>query len=306
MSLLDALENFAINLPSALDDLKDLRRDFRRTFDDLALEGAELFTLGFEEMVLKENAGWKTSEENRTEARRLVLGARELHPELARRYERARECLVERWESLEKKRQECWEGLQELDSFLPLEDCRENCGWAMPASLPSTGPDGETILSTLAQEAYRRVMKNHKFTVEPGNAEEPLETLLSRVAQLHRRSEEEVAAAQAHAKDSEAVKALAAWECEQLEPLADLVSRSAKIFRAGSMYCMAKATEIEQLLDGGTDLTLILETHGTTRITARALADLLAQPLTASIQDLPGVNPAFIDRLNAVESVLKS
>lgn len=341
MSLFDALENFASNLPSALDELKELRRDFRKTFGDLALEGAELFTLGFEEMVLKDNANWKTSLENHSEARRMALNGRDQFPELAQRYEKARARLEDQWESLEKRRLECWDALQELDSLLPLEDRTnaerkaswpgfsgyinpmtgcvmgstgdepETPRWELPSTLPSAGPAAEEILISIEEEAYRRTLTTRNIAPELVNSDRYQEIpLLLRVNRDHRDSLEAVSAAKAHAADGVAAKALASWECEQLEPLADLLGRAVKVFRAGGLYCMAKATEVERVLEenstqarSGANLRTQFQS---TLVTARALIDLLAIPMVDEVEGRPAVNPAFLAESKRVETLLNA
>lgn len=76
MGLIEALQNFSDNLPHAIDGLKDLREDFKKTFAPLAREGAELFTVGFQQMVVQDNGDWKSSFEHLDEARRLFAAAR--------------------------------------------------------------------------------------------------------------------------------------------------------------------------------------------------------------------------------------
>lgn len=117
MGLLEALENFADNLPHALDDLKGLREDFKKTFGPLAREGAELFTVGFEEMVIKDNNNWKSSYDLLAEAWQLVAVAREAsasYPNLAAAIDQLRETI----NAFEKEQGECWEATYELLELL--------------------------------------------------------------------------------------------------------------------------------------------------------------------------------------------
>jgi|GEM_PF-7124951 len=72
MQFLEALEEFSNNLPDVVEDLKDLDGEFMQLVSEIAQEGTELFTIGFQEMVVNDNNEWQTSFENNVQAQQLI------------------------------------------------------------------------------------------------------------------------------------------------------------------------------------------------------------------------------------------
>lgn len=168
MGLLEALGNFAENLPHALDDLKNLRREFKKDFGALAREGAELFTVGFEEMVIKDNNDWKSSFEYLQQARQLVADARSdstVYP----RYTAAIERLQRAVDTFEKEQEECWEAMSELLELINAETLDEvpEVQWEKSLQRILRGAPGSVglvashLADTLAQQAYAIALVEH-------------------------------------------------------------------------------------------------------------------------------------------------
>ena len=161
MGLLEALKNFSDNLPYALDGLNDLRKDFKKDFGALAREGAELFTSGFDEMVIKDNNDWKSSYEYLQQARQLVMDARTastVFPKHTSTIERLQRAV----DTFEKEQGECWEAMNELLELLNVEKENEmpEVQWEqtlrriLRGAPVSVGLVAADIAETQSQQAY--------------------------------------------------------------------------------------------------------------------------------------------------------
>ena len=284
MGLWDALENFVDNLPTAMDGLRDLRREFRETFEPLAKEGAELFTLGFAEMVIKDNNDWKSSVENRAEAREVVLQARAAHPDLTERREQALVALNVGLEALESGRRECWEGLAELKGVarelkkvttaagsvtpgmliwptlipqilneLRKEEAEERAAQAAEpfgCELSSFPPDPaitvEEYQARLSEATLARMLgaKPHLEAKEE-DEEKSADFWYGRIKEEHRHSAAELEKAQALAKEPETIRAYVTTECEQIETLTGVAFQAGALFKEAGRHFMAAASRLE-------------------------------------------------------------
>lgn len=284
MGLWDALENFVDNLPTAMDGLRDLRREFRDTFEPLAKEGAELFTLGFAEMVIKDNNDWKSSVENRAEAREVLQEAQEAHPDLTERREQALVALTVGLEALETGRRECWEGLAELKGvFRELEKETTAAGSVMPGMLiwptlipqilnelrkeeaeeRATQPDApfgcelssfppapaitvEEYQTRLSETTLARMLgAKSPLEEKEEDEEETADFWYERIKEEHQHSAAELEKAQALAKEPETIRAYVATECEQIEILTGVAFQAGALFKDAGRHFMAAASRLE-------------------------------------------------------------
>lgn len=325
MGLIDTLETFATNLPVAVDDLRELKREFCETCNELAREGAELFTLGFEEMVLKKNGDWQTSEENQAAARRMVKEARQQHPDLAQQFSRVTTLFEGQWQALEEARAECWEALQELGAILAQgaeKDEKVPHSWMvwpaqasaadnlanLPGSAPSPDPTAEEILTHVEEAAYRKILQERGFAKFPKNVDlQKKPSWLQQVWDHHKHSEEEFQAAIDHANDNDAIDAITSWECMRIEPLTDFAHRAGRLFSFAAGHCMAKATEIEHWLENGSadkdEAGAFLKRTQATINSTRILTDLVDCPMTTKSAGLSEINPIFSEGLQAAEDI---
>ena len=326
MGLIDTLETFAMNLPGAVDDLRELKREFCETGNELAREGAELFTLGFDEMVLKKNGAWQTSEEYQAAARRAVKEARQQYPDLAGQFSRVTTLFEEQWQALEDAREECWEALQELDTILVFANGAELdekvpyswMGWPdqsrdannlanLSETMPSPDPTAEEILTRIEKAAYRKVLQEQGFTNFPKNVDlQKSPSWLQQVWDHHKLSKEEFQASAAHVNDSDAIDAITSWECMRIEPLTDLAHRAGRLFRAAAGHCMAKATEIEHWLESDSpkkdQIKDFLERTQAAISSSKFLAVLVHCPITTESEGIPVIDPIFSEGLHTAEN----
>jgi len=284
MGLWDALENFVDNLPTAMDGLRDLRREFRETFEPLAKEGAELFTLGFAEMVIKDNNDWKSSVENRAEAREVLQQARAAHPDLTERREQALVALNVGLESLENGRRECWEGLAELKGvarelkkasitaegsvpagfihwpvllpeILKLLSEEEGAGKKSDTAVPfscelSSFPPAPAITveeyqTRLSEATLARMLGTKPHLEEKEEDEETPDFWYERIKEEHQHSAAELEKAQALAKEPETIRAYVTTECEQIETLTGVAFQAGALFKEVGRHFMAAASQLE-------------------------------------------------------------
>lgn len=285
MGLWDALENFVDNLPTAMDGLRDLRREFRETFEPLAKEGAELFTLGFAEMVIKDNNDWKSSVENRAEGREVLQQARAAHPDLTERREQALVALNVGLENLESGQRECWEGLAELKGVarelkkettaagsvtpgmliwptlipqilneLRKEEAEERAaqaaepfGCELSSFPPAPAITVEEYQTRLSEATLVRMLgtKPHLEAKEE-DEEETADFWYERIKEEHRHSAAELEKAQALAKEPETIRAYVTTECEQIETLTGVAFQAGALFKEAGRHFMAAASRLER------------------------------------------------------------
>lgn len=326
MDLLQSLENFTVHLETTVDDLRALRRDFCETFGALAREGAELFTLGFEEMMVKQNNAWKTSAENFMAARAMVRDAHHRYPELAEQYDQASSRLEKWWQAAGMRREECWEMLQELSAILAPGSKDGNPAvyvgieWEgdhadeqilpnLPASLAATDATVSDIIACIEESAYLQVLRDQGLDlrlkiVDAGNDH----GWLQQVWDHHTRSEDEYRAAIAHADDRDAVCAYTNGVCQQFERLSELAHRAALIFHVGAIRSMAGANDMERWIENypadGAEFKKIQEGFASTINIARSLADLITCPLTVESGGLAVANPTFVEKMQIAEDLL--
>lgn len=114
MGLMDAWDNLRYNFDGVMDGLRELGDDFVTLVSDSAKEGTELFTVGFHEMVIKDNSDWQTSYENRDEAKQLVDNIDELCPEIKDQLDAVREEVFKQLTTLEETRNVCSDYLWDM------------------------------------------------------------------------------------------------------------------------------------------------------------------------------------------------
>ena len=127
MGLMDAWDNLRYNFDGVMDDLRELGDDFVTLVSDSTKEGTELFTVGFNEMVIKDNNDWQTSYENRDEAKQLVDNVDELCPEIKDQLDAVREEVYKQLTTLEETRNVCSDYLWDMSHtvnglFAELDD----------------------------------------------------------------------------------------------------------------------------------------------------------------------------------------
>lgn len=283
MGLWDALENFVDNLPTAMDGLRDLRREFRETFEPLAKEGAELFTLGFAEMVIKDNNDWKSSVENRAEAREVLRQARSAQLDLTERRDQALVALTVGLEALENGRRECWEGLTELKGVarelkkkstadgsvtpgiliwptlipqilneLRKEEAEERAvqadrpfGCELSSFPPAPAITVEEYQARLSEATLARMLGTKSHLEEKEEDEETVDFWYERIKEEHQLSAAELEKAQALAKEPETIRAYVAAECEQIEILTGVAFQAGGLFKDAGRNFMAAASRLE-------------------------------------------------------------
>jgi hypothetical protein len=259
MGLLEALENFRDNLPHAIDGLKDLRREFKKDFGSLAREGAELFTLGFEEMVIKDNNDWKSSYEYLDQARQLVADAR-TGTAVQPRHEAAIERLQGAVDTFEKEQGECWEAMNELLELLNTESQDEvlEVQWLKTLRRMLRGAPGSVglvaadLAETLAQQAYAIALVERGLD-GPFRIKYSAIDACSRAAirEDQEAAAREYAAAQAIAADTATVAAKMEGETERLLTLATGFEHCAGQLAAVKQQWMAASNRVETLRSQG-------------------------------------------------------
>ena len=284
MGLWDALENFVDNLPTAMNGLRDLRREFRETFEPLAKEGAELFTLGFAEMVIKDNNDWKSSVENHAQAREVLQEAFTAQPDLTERREQALVALSVGVEALENGRRECWEGLAELKGMVrelgkeATEDGTVPAGILIwPTMIPkilaemrkeaAEGGENQTAESfvfelssfppapiitvddyqtRLSEDTFARMFgAKHHPEKEEAEVESP-DFWYERIKEEHQLSAAELEKALALAQEPETIRAFVAAECKQIEILTGVTFQAGTLFKDAGRHFMAAASRLER------------------------------------------------------------
>lgn len=295
MGLLEALENFADNLPTALDGLKGLQRDFRKTFGELAREGAELFTIGFEEMVIKDNNAWQTSFENRQQAQQVVEEARRETGEACQHYEAVVKGFTDSFEAFDKAQMECWEALSELAGLVEPFSAASGQVWEVKLDgLPMRiGESAGRMVEEVARRAFDKILRSRGVASTEGTEEGEC-WRVERVAADHRRSVAELAAAQAQAADAESVRAILAWECGQLPAFSETAGKAACLFSEAGRYFMSRANEVEGWQDASTPETA--KRQEALREIVEAAAVMSGRLGTALLEEM-GINPLFDERL---------
>ncbi|OQY16834.1 MAG: hypothetical protein B6I36_09755 [Desulfobacteraceae bacterium 4572_35.1] len=159
MKFLDALEDFSNSLPDVLDDLKDLDNEFQQLASNVVQEGVELFTIGFQEMVVNDNNDWNTTFENKADAQRLIDGVDENYPAIKERLAPCRTEVFMVLEKLEQSRNRCVDCLDEIHSNLEKGLTPEDC-------------DRSSLLSRCRHETYTtavgKIRDMNKQVFQPG------------------------------------------------------------------------------------------------------------------------------------------
>ena len=259
MGLLEALKNFSDNLPYALDGLNDLRKDFKKDFGALAREGAELFTSGFDEMVIKDNNDWKSSYEYLQQARQLVMDARtasSAFPKHTATIERLQRAV----DAFEKEQGECWEAMSELLELLNTErqDEEPEVQWAqtlrriLRGAPVSVGLVAADFAETQAQQAYAIALVERGLD-GPYRIQSPTIQSYSRetIKEDQEAAAKEYAVAQTIAADTVAIAKRLDGETERMTSLSADFERCVGQLAIVKQQWMTASNRIESLRNSG-------------------------------------------------------
>lgn len=305
MGLIEALERFAVRLPETVKELKGLNKEFSEELGRLAEEGVELFTLGFNEMLVKGNSDWQSSAENRAEIEELFATIGEENSDLENELEEVRDEVLSLLDQLEDARHGCLDLLEELRSWLEVISEEDE----------STAEEVTLFERPLAGiKDYRQAIEQVRKTLlesmvamegDPGAqvGREHLPDWFASVRFSNRASRDALDRIRALAEDPESVAEILSQEIDHLRKFISPTKKAVTVLSAACVKLSVCVSCLEALQEKG------LQGQKPEGVMKRLKA--FADPLVGLThveflaEDHSHVNDAFMIRLGAVAGVLE-